>query len=95
VFSIFIDNYLQHAVGASFNAKSAARAIFLHYVDYPVFRTLTSVQSAENPEQKQACQNYYTVYSFLKFYDCKITAGRFDGQWIKAGKSWTICGNFS
>jgi hypothetical protein len=95
VFSVFIYNYLQHAAGASFNATLATRAIFLHHVDYPVFRTLISVQSAENPKQKHACQNDIQCIHFLKFYDCKITAGRFDGQWIKAGKSWTICGNFS
>jgi hypothetical protein len=51
VFSVFIDSYLQHAAGASFNAKSAARAILLHHADYPVFRSPVSVQSAENPEQ--------------------------------------------
>jgi hypothetical protein len=44
VFSVFINNYLQHAAGASFNATPAARAILLRHADYPVFRTLTSVQ---------------------------------------------------
>jgi hypothetical protein len=81
VFSVFINNYLQHAAGASFNAKSAARAIFLRHVDYPVFRTLTSVQRAENPEQKQACQNDIQYIHFLvKFTPAKLQLGALTGN---------------
>jgi hypothetical protein len=80
VFSVFINNYLQHAAGASFNATPAARAIFLRHADYPVFRTPVSVQSAENPEQKQACRNDIKCIHFLKISDCKITALRHTGK---------------